>query len=98
MAGAFALGEAETSTEKDPWLRAMHALHVGARPEALPCRAEEYARVMRSVEELLEEGSGGCICAFVFCSAKAHSSSSSLLAQISQACREREKLPLYMQW
>ena len=98
MAGAFALGEVETSTEKDPWLRAMHALHVGARPEALPCRAEEYARVMRSVEELLEEGSGGCICAFVFCSAKAHQSLSSLLAQISQACREREKLPLYMQW
>ncbi|KAH9029301.1 P-loop containing nucleoside triphosphate hydrolase protein [Lactarius deliciosus] len=59
MAGAFALGEA--STEKDPWLRAMHALHVGARPEALPCRTEEYARVMRAVEELLEEGSGGCI-------------------------------------
>lgn len=66
MAGAFALGVASASTEKDPWLRAMHALHVGARPEALPCRAEEYARVMRSVEELLEEGSGGCICAFVF--------------------------------
>jgi origin recognition complex subunit 1 len=64
MAGAFALGEA--STEKDLWLRAMHALHVGARPEALPCRAEEYARVMRSVEELLEEGSGGCICALFF--------------------------------
>ncbi|KAI9454389.1 hypothetical protein BJY52DRAFT_1225114 [Lactarius psammicola] len=59
MAGAFALGEA--STETDPWLRAMHALHVGARPEALPCRTEEYARVMRAVEELLEEGSGGCV-------------------------------------
>jgi len=58
MAGAFSLGEEET----DSWLRAMHALHVGARPEALPCRAEEYARVMRAVEELLEEGSGGCIC------------------------------------
>ncbi|KAH8991280.1 P-loop containing nucleoside triphosphate hydrolase protein [Lactarius akahatsu] len=50
-----------SSTETDPWLRAMHALHVGARPEALPCRSEEYARVMRAVEELLEEGSGGCI-------------------------------------
>jgi origin recognition complex subunit 1 len=60
MAGAFSLGE--ESTEKDPWLRAMHALHVGARPEALPCRTEEYGRVMRAVEELLEEGSGGCIC------------------------------------
>jgi origin recognition complex subunit 1 len=43
----------------------MHALRVGVRPEALPCRAEEYARVMRAVEELLEEGSGGCICKFV---------------------------------
>ena len=60
MAGAFSLGE--DSTETDPWLHAMHALHVGARPEALPCRTEEYARVMRAVEELLEEGSGGCIC------------------------------------
>jgi len=62
MAGAFSLGE--VSTEKNPWLRAMHALHVGARPEALPCRTEEYGRVMRAVEELLEEGSGGCICEF----------------------------------
>ncbi len=34
MAGAFSLSE--ESTEKDPWLRAMYALHVGARPEALP--------------------------------------------------------------
>ena len=60
MAGALSLGEAETET--DPWLRAMHALHVGSRPETLPCRSEEYARVMRAVEELIEEGSGGCIC------------------------------------
>jgi origin recognition complex subunit 1 len=60
MAGAFSLGE--DSTETDAWLRGMHALHVGARPEALPCRTEEYGRVMRAVEELLEEGSGGCIC------------------------------------
>ena len=60
MAGALSLGEA--SKEKDPWLRAMNALHVGARPDALPCRSEEYTRVMRAVEELIEEGSGGCIC------------------------------------
>ena len=60
MAGALSLGE--VSKEKDPWLRAMHALHVGARPDALPCRTEEYARVMRAVEELIEESSGGCIC------------------------------------
>lgn len=46
---------------RDPYLRAMHILHVAARPEALPCREEEYQRIMRSVEELLEEGSGGCI-------------------------------------
>lgn len=45
----------------DPWLRAMHVLHVGNRPEALPCRGEEYSRVFQCVEELLEEGSGGCI-------------------------------------
>ncbi|KAF8150196.1 P-loop containing nucleoside triphosphate hydrolase protein, partial [Crassisporium funariophilum] len=46
---------------KDPWLRAMHALHVGSRPDSLPCREEEYKRVLRCVGELLEEGSGGCV-------------------------------------
>ncbi|KAJ3501971.1 hypothetical protein NLJ89_g9099 [Agrocybe chaxingu] len=39
----------------------MHALHVGSRPDALPCREDEYERVLRCVGELLEEGSGGCI-------------------------------------
>ena len=63
MSGAFSLGE--ESTEKDPWLRAMHALHVGVRTEALPCCTEEYGRVRGAVEELLEEDSGGCICEFV---------------------------------
>ena len=53
MAGAFFLGD--KFTETDPWLRTMHALHVGARFEAVPCRTEEYGRVMREVEELLEE-------------------------------------------
>ena len=47
---------------KDPWLRAMHVLHVASRPEALPCREEEYGKVLRAVEELVEEGSGGCVC------------------------------------
>ncbi|KAF7330568.1 Origin recognition complex subunit 1 [Mycena venus] len=46
---------------QDPWLRAMHVLHVGSRPDALPCREEEFARVLDSVNDLLEEGSGGCI-------------------------------------
>ena len=47
---------------RDPWLRAMHVLHVGNRPDALPCREEEFERVLRCVGELLEEGSGGCVC------------------------------------
>ncbi|KAL4064591.1 P-loop containing nucleoside triphosphate hydrolase protein [Scleroderma citrinum] len=46
---------------EDPWLRAMHVLHVAARPDMLPCRGEEFNRVLRTVEELLEEGSGGCV-------------------------------------
>lgn len=47
---------------KDPWLRAMHVLHVAARPNELPCREEEYAKVLKSVLELVEDGSGGCVC------------------------------------
>lgn len=45
----------------NPWLRAMHVLHVAARPDILPCREEEFSRVLRTVDELLEEGSGGCV-------------------------------------
>lgn len=47
---------------KDPWLRAMHVLHVAARPNELPCRGEEYAKVLKSILELVEDGSGGCVC------------------------------------
>ncbi|KAG6812758.1 hypothetical protein H0H92_000673 [Tricholoma furcatifolium] len=46
---------------RDPWLRSMHVLHVGSRPDALPCREEEFEKVLRCVGELLEEGSGGCV-------------------------------------
>lgn len=46
----------------DAWLRAMHVLHVAARPDALPCREGEYDKILRNVGELLEEGSGGCVC------------------------------------
>lgn len=56
------LNIAEYKLPKDPWLRAMQVLHVGARPDVLPCREEEFSRVLRSVEGLLEEGSGGCVC------------------------------------
>lgn len=61
-----ALDLAVENLPDDPWLRAMHVLHVASRPEAhrLPCREDEYARILRSVEELLEEGSGGCICKY----------------------------------
>lgn len=47
---------------KDPWIRALHMLHVGSRPDALPCREEQYADVLKDVSDLLEEGSGGCVC------------------------------------
>lgn len=50
---------------KDPWLRAMHVLHVGSRPDSLPCREEEFNKVLRCIGELLEEGSGGCVCKFI---------------------------------
>ncbi|KAJ7076450.1 P-loop containing nucleoside triphosphate hydrolase protein [Mycena belliarum] len=46
---------------QDPWLRAMHVLHVGSRPDALPCREGEFDRVLGSVADILEEGSGGCV-------------------------------------
>lgn len=60
--------------EEDVWLRAMQVLHVASRPEGsgdsggrgrgmLPCREAEYGRILGAVEELLEEGSGGCVCA-----------------------------------
>lgn len=57
----FVDGLALAKLPQDPWLRAMHALHVGARPDALPCRDSEYTQVLQSVEDILEEGSGGCV-------------------------------------
>ncbi|KLO07957.1 P-loop containing nucleoside triphosphate hydrolase protein [Schizopora paradoxa] len=46
---------------EDPWLRATQVLHVGSRPDALPCREEEYVKILGSIENLLDEGSGGCV-------------------------------------
>ncbi|KAG5338844.1 hypothetical protein C0989_006009 [Termitomyces sp. Mn162] len=54
-------GQDLSHLQEDPWLRSMHVLHVGSRPDALPCREEEFERVLRCVGELLEEGSGGCL-------------------------------------
>ena len=48
----------------DPWLRVMQVFHVGARPDVLPCREAEFMHILRSVEGLLEEGSGGCVCKY----------------------------------
>ncbi|KAF8323765.1 P-loop containing nucleoside triphosphate hydrolase protein [Clavulina sp. PMI_390] len=46
---------------KDAHLRAMHVLHVGSRPDALPCRDEEFNDVLEKVLVLLEDGAGGCV-------------------------------------
>ncbi|KAJ7196826.1 P-loop containing nucleoside triphosphate hydrolase protein [Mycena pura] len=53
--------ETMSNLPKDPWLRAMQMLHVGSRPDALPCRDDEFDRVLGAVYDLLEEGSGGCV-------------------------------------
>jgi len=50
------------SLPADPYLRAAHTLHVGERPDALPCRDGEYVAILEAVLELLQETSGGCIC------------------------------------
>ncbi|KAH9921174.1 uncharacterized protein BXZ73DRAFT_51996, partial [Epithele typhae] len=41
----------------------------GGAPELpLPCRETEYGRVLKAVEKLFEDGSGGCICEFLLVS------------------------------
>lgn len=47
---------------KDAYLRSMHLLHVGSRPDALPCREDEFVEVLGHVVDLVEEGAGGCVC------------------------------------
>jgi hypothetical protein len=51
----------------DPYARALHLLHVGATPESLPCREEEYADVLVKIEGVIEGGGGGCVCESCFC-------------------------------
>ena len=60
----LALEVQQLNLPEDPWLRAMQVLHVGSRPDVLPCREKEFEMILRSVEALLEEGSGGCVCEF----------------------------------
>ncbi|WWD19059.1 hypothetical protein CI109_103517 [Kwoniella shandongensis] len=45
----------------DPYERALRLLHVGATPESLPCREEEFVDVLGKVEEGVESGGGGCL-------------------------------------
>jgi hypothetical protein len=47
---------------KDPYERALHLLHVGATPDTLPCREDEFVDVLMRVEEGVEGGGGGCLC------------------------------------
>ena len=47
---------------KDPYERALHLLHVGATPDSLPCREDEFLEVLMKVEEGIEDGGGGCLC------------------------------------
>lgn len=46
----------------EPYERALRLLHVGATPESLPCREEEFVDVLTRVEEGVESGGGGCLC------------------------------------
>ena len=56
------MGASKMALPENAWLRVMQVLHVGSRPEVLPCREKEYGQIMHAVENLLEEGSGGCVC------------------------------------
>jgi origin recognition complex subunit 1 len=46
----------------DPYERALRLLHVGATPESLPCREDEFVDVLSRVEDGVESGGGGCLC------------------------------------
>ncbi|KAN0064964.1 Origin recognition complex, subunit 1 [Thecaphora frezii] len=44
-----------------PQERAKRLLHVGATPDHLPCREDQYEEIMACVEDAVEEGIGGCV-------------------------------------
>lgn len=44
-----------------PQERARRLLHVGATPEHLPCREDQYEEVLACVEDAVEEGIGSCV-------------------------------------
>lgn len=49
----------------NPYERALRLLHVGATPDSLPCREEEFVDVLSRVEEGVEGGGGGCLCEII---------------------------------
>lgn len=57
------------SLPADPYERALRLLHVGATPESLPCREDEFVDVLSRVEEGVESGGGGCLCELPTCEA-----------------------------
>ncbi|GAC94288.1 hypothetical protein PHSY_001859 [Pseudozyma hubeiensis SY62] len=50
--------QAQTLSAHD---RAKRLLHVGATPDHLPCREDQYEEIMACVEDAVEEGIGGCV-------------------------------------
>ena len=50
--------------EKDttPFQHARAILHVGATPDSLPCRDEEFTEIEAYLEDAIDEGTGSCIC------------------------------------
>lgn len=55
---ALPIKEVETMTAKQ---RAKRLLHVGATPESLPCRQDQFEEVMACLEDAVEDGLGGCV-------------------------------------
>ncbi|PWN34080.1 P-loop containing nucleoside triphosphate hydrolase protein, partial [Meira miltonrushii] len=55
---ALPIKEVESMTAKQ---RAKRLLHVGATPESLPCRQDQFEEVMACLEDAVEDGLGGCV-------------------------------------
>lgn len=51
----------EEAQTLSPHERAKRLLHVGATPDHLPCREDQYEEIMACVEDAVEEGIGGCV-------------------------------------
>ncbi|KAJ1024118.1 hypothetical protein NDA16_002957 [Ustilago loliicola] len=57
----FSLLPNEEAQTLNPHDRAKRLLHVGATPDHLPCREDQYEEIMACVEDAVEEGIGGCV-------------------------------------